>query len=86
LGPNDPAIVLRDSSGVMIDQNDSWQTIDDDSGSDTGLTEELDEASFGPTDTHESALWPTFRPGSYTVQLSGVNGATGIGLIEFYEY
>ena len=31
------------------------------------------------------ALITTLAPGSYTVQLSGVAGATGIALVEVYE-
>ena len=35
---------------------------------------------------NESALWPTFTAGSYTAILRGNAGATGLGLIELYEY
>jgi subtilisin family serine protease len=66
--------------------NDNWQTFDDDSGDQYALEEELDEAGRAPTSIAESALWPTFGPSAQTVILSGVNQATGIGLIEFYEY
>lgn len=67
--------------------NDNWQTIDDDSGSGDALEEELSYAGFAPTQPLESVLWPTFSPASaHTAILSGTNGATGIGLIEFYEY
>ena len=75
--------------------NDDWKRIDDDSsGGCTAentdlcqtLQEKLDDAHFSPLSTLESALWPTFTPGLYTVILSGQNQTTGIGLIEFYEY
>lgn len=66
--------------------NDNWRTLDDDSGDGHALEEKLDEARFSPLSGLESALWPTFSPGAYTVILSGVNQSTGIGLIEFYEY
>ena len=33
----------------------------------------------------DSALLITLQPGSYTVQMSGVGGLTGVGLIELYE-
>jgi hypothetical protein len=68
------------------DSNDNWMALDNDSGDGDALEEKLSEAHFAPTNYHESALWPTFSPGSYTVQLSGVNQSTGIGSIEFYEY
>lgn len=68
------------------DTNDNWTTIDDDSGDQHALEDELDEAGRAPTSLAESALWPTFAPGAQTVILSGVNQTTGIGLIEFFEY
>lgn len=68
------------------ESNDNWQSIDDDSGDQYALEEELEEAGRAPTSLAESALWPTFAPGVQTVILSGVNQTTGIGLIEFYEY
>jgi hypothetical protein len=79
---SDPQIQVYPTGG----SNDQWQTIDDDSGDGHALEEKLVEAHFAPTQPAESALWPTFRPGSYTVRLSGANGSTGLGLIEFYEY
>jgi len=66
--------------------NDQWRTIDDNSGDGDALEEKLIEANFAPAQPAESALWPTFSPGAYTVKLSGANQSTGIGLIEFYEY
>jgi hypothetical protein len=66
--------------------NDQWRTMDDNSGSGNALEEKLTEALVAPTQDAESALWPTFTPGFWTVQLSGANQSTGIGLIEFYEY
>jgi hypothetical protein len=68
------------------ESNDDWQTIDNDSGDGDALEEKLEEAQRAPTNIFESALWPTFTPGAYTVVLSGVNQTAGIGLLEFYEY
>lgn len=50
------------------------------------LQEEIDEAQLAPANANESALWPTWQPGLYTVVMSGVNNATGIGQLELYEY
>lgn len=83
---SDPQMEARDSGGVLLATNDQWQTIDDDSGDHDALEEELTKNGFAPTQAAESALWPTFRPGAYTVILAGANGSTGIGLVEFYEY
>jgi hypothetical protein len=61
--------------------NDNWSSIGQ------WLVEEIVEAKLHPSDTRESALWPTFQaPASFSVALRGTAGATGIGLIEFYEY
>jgi hypothetical protein len=66
--------------------NDQWQTIDNNSGDGDALEEKLVKAGFAPAQAAESALWPTFTPGSYTVSLTGAGQSTGLGLIEFYEY
>lgn len=50
------------------------------------LQEEINEAGLAPANGYESALWPTWQPGSYTITLSGVNGSQGIGQLEIYEY
>lgn len=42
--------------------------------------------AFGLTaGSKDSALLETLQPGDYTVQVSGVGGVTGIGLVEVYE-
>jgi hypothetical protein len=38
-----------------------------------------------PADSKDAALIATLLPGNYTVQVSGVGGATGITLVEAYE-
>ena len=78
----DPQIRVSDTGEF----NDQWRTIDDDSGDGNALEEKLDQAGLSPTNGFESALWPTFGTGGHTVELSGANQSTGIGLIEFYEY
>lgn len=67
--------------------NDNWQTIDNNSGSGDALEEELNYAGFAPAQPAESVLWPTLSAASsHTAILSDANGASGIGIIEFYEY
>jgi hypothetical protein len=80
--PN-PYIELHDGSGATIAANDQWHDID---GSSTGLEDKLNESGFAPANGNESAVWPTLRPGFYTSILRDANGASGIGLVEFYEY
>ena len=38
-----------------------------------------------PTTSADSAVLVTLPAGAYTVQVSGVNGATGNALVEIYE-
>jgi hypothetical protein len=87
----DPYLELRNDAGGLIDSNDQWKDID---GVSTGLERKLVEPNPGfmppPKEPeqylNESALWPTLQTGSYTVILKDAHGASGIGLIEFYEY
>jgi hypothetical protein len=87
----DPQIVLRNSSGAVLDSNDQWRDFDGPgapgTGINNGLEKKLEEPpAINPTDELESALWPTLVPGAYTTILSGINNSTGIGLIDFLEY
>lgn len=43
------------------------------------------QATYPPNCTLESAILITLNPGAYTVHLSGINDATGVGLIEVFE-
>jgi hypothetical protein len=38
-----------------------------------------------PSTSNDSVLLETLAPGGHTVQLGGVSGTTGTGLIEVYE-
>jgi subtilisin family serine protease len=80
--PN-PYLELHDGSGATVVSNDQWQDID---GSSTGLEDKLNESGFAPANASESAVWPTLKPGFYTSILRDANGASGLGLVEFYEY
>lgn len=73
---NDPKIQVLNTG----DTSDNYGELN------SNLIDELDEATLLPTNSKESALWPTWRPGTYSVTLSSVDGSQGIGLIEFYEY
>ena len=76
----DPQLALFNSSGQQIAINDNW-------GGGASLVTAF--ASVGlpslPATSLDSALLVTLPTGVYTVQLSGVNGTTGVGLLELYE-
>ena len=73
----DPSLDLRDGNGNLLQTNDNWGD-----GPDAA---DIEAEGFAPTKAKESALQDTLNPGSYTVVVSGVNGATGIGLVEVYD-
>ena len=77
---NDPELTLFNSSGVPIANNDDW-------GGGSTLSNAF--ASVGlaglPAGSRDAAMLVTLAPGVYTVQLSGLNSNTGVGLVELYE-
>ena len=76
---SDPKLELHDSGGAIIATNDNWMdnSVDDQ----TILTDRM----LAPKDPAESALVANLKPGAYTAVITGVNGATGIALVEAYD-
>ena len=72
----DPQLALVDSNGSVVRSNDDWES---------SQRAEIVAANLAPSDRLESALIETVAPGSYTAILSGVNSASGIGLVEVYD-
>ena len=75
----DPKIVLYSGSNI-IQYNDNWVDTPDMRGMFASLY--LTPLATGSRDAAMVAQLP---PGTYTVQLTGVNGTTGVALIEIYE-
>lgn len=73
----DPTLELRDAAGSLVASNDNWQQ----SSNAAAIT----AAGLAPSHPSESALQATLNPGSYTALVRGVNGATGVGLVEVYD-
>ncbi len=61
---------------VLVAENDDWAT--------TANVGEIPAASR-PTDAREAALLVDLGAGLYTPNVSGANGAVGIGLLEIYD-
>ena len=75
----DPRLdIFREGSTAAIASNDNW---------DASLAGTFAAVgAFGLTaGSRAAALVTSLTPGSYTVQVSGVNGATGEALVEIYE-
>ncbi len=75
---NNPQLRLFNASGVLVLANDDW------SGSDAGTMETVGAFALNPG-SNDAALVATLAPGAYTAQVSGVNNATGVALLEIYD-
>lgn len=73
----DPTLQVVDADGNVIDSNDNWM---DDPNMQT-----ISNDGLAPTNPKESAVFEILPPGKYTAILSGVNGGTGVGLVEIYD-
>jgi hypothetical protein len=70
-----PSLGLFNDQGVRIQFNDDWQSDQANDIIATGLQ---------PSNAAESAIVRTLTPGNYTAIVTGVNGTTGIALVEVY--
>jgi hypothetical protein len=73
----DPFLELHDGNGNLIESNDNWAQNAD--------AQAIQAEGLAPQNAKESALQATLPPGSFTAIVSGVNGATGVGLVEVYD-
>jgi hypothetical protein len=79
----DPFLTLKDSSGVTLRTNDDWAT-----GDDAAVIAAAAVAGGAfplANGSKDAAMIIMLQPGAYTVQLSGVNNGTGIGIVEVYD-
>lgn len=81
-GLGDPYLKLFNGSGALIVTNNNWKINDA-----NGQSQEAAIRATGvpPTYDSESAILITLGAGSYSVQLSGVGGGQGLGMIDMYE-
>jgi hypothetical protein len=73
----DPTLTVRDQSGTVLASNDNWNTSDQ--------AYEIIATGLAPTNTRESAVVMVYSAGSYTAAVAGVNGATGLAMVEVYD-
>ncbi|MCH6259405.1 hypothetical protein MLD52_22815, partial [Puniceicoccaceae bacterium K14] len=79
----DPVISLYDSESNLLDSNDDWFTENADAKAEA--TEELG-ASELLEHFKSASILATLPAGAYTAIVSGKDGATGIALVEVYEF
>jgi hypothetical protein len=74
----DPILELHDGNGTLLASNDNWKDLSP--ADQTTLTNN----GVAPTDDLESALVHTLPLGNTTVVVRGVNGTSGVALVEVY--
>ncbi len=75
----DPTLELRSSDGVLLAQNDNWE-------SDSAQAAQLTAVGLALHHPNDSGLVATLNPGaSYTAVLAGKDGGTGVGVVEVYD-
>ncbi|HEX7516392.1 MAG TPA: hypothetical protein VF345_03805 [Chthoniobacterales bacterium] len=79
-----PQLELHDTSNT-IGMNDNWQTTQIGGVITSDQVAEIQNSGLAPRDPLESALIATLAPGSYTAIVQGVNGGTGVGIVEAYD-
>jgi YVTN family beta-propeller protein len=72
---SNPLLQLVTSDGTVL-TNDDWQS--------AGNAADIQASGFAPSDPRESAILVTLPPGAYTAIVSGVGGATGVGIVEVF--
>jgi hypothetical protein len=75
-----PNLVLYDAANTVLQANSGWANNAD-------LAADFSQVGAFPlpTGSADAAMVVTLPPGSYTVEMSGVNNVTGVGLAEVYE-
>lgn len=71
----DPTLELHDGNGTLLVANDNWRS--DQEG-------EIIATGIPPANDLESAIVRNLTPGNYTAIVRGVNGTTGVALVEAY--
>ena len=71
----DTTLQLRDQNGVIVRENDDWQS---------DQKAELEATGLQPSDPRESAMLVNIQPGQYTAQVRGKPEATGIGVVQVF--
>lgn len=74
----DPVVTLYNSANAAVATNDNW------SAANASVMTSVGAFSL-PTGSADAAIVTTLAPGSYTAQVTGANGATGLALVEVYE-
>ena len=80
-----PTLELHNGTGALIATNDDWQTTIIGGIITSSQVSDIQNSGHAPTAASESAIIANLQPGNYTAILSGVNGTTGVALVEVYD-
>ncbi|HSP45244.1 MAG TPA: Calx-beta domain-containing protein, partial [Chthoniobacterales bacterium] len=78
-----PQLELHDSNGTLAGNND-WQTTQIGGIITSDQSAAIQNSGLAPGNAAESAIIATLAPGAYTAIAQGVNGGTGVGVIEVF--
>ncbi|HZZ21010.1 MAG TPA: Ig-like domain-containing protein, partial [Opitutaceae bacterium] len=80
-----PSTILKVFSGsTLVQSNTGWSSTTANQVAITSADNRVGAFAL-PAGSADSALIGTFAPGTYTAQVSGVSGATGLALAEIYD-
>jgi hypothetical protein len=85
---SDPVLTVYDNQDTILAQNDNWQTqISVNPTQTLGSVADVVAACVAVFDSgsKDSALIITLAPGTYTIQISGVNHSAGAAMVEAYD-
>lgn len=74
---DNPTLTVYDGSGTAITSNDDWQN--------SQQIDDITKAGLAPQNSQEATVIAMLAPGNYTAIVSGLNGTTGVGLVEAYD-
>lgn len=85
----DPHLVLKDSAGNTLADNNNWQ--DPDNTATHNYVHKIQRAGVDPASAAESIIVQTLQPGSYTLICDGLGtppsyNSQGVASVEVYEY
>ncbi len=78
-----PRIELHDANGALAG-NDDWQTMQLGGIITSDQSAAIQNSGLAPGNPAESAIIATLAPGAYTAIAEGVDGGTGVGLVEVF--
>jgi uncharacterized protein (DUF1800 family) len=83
----DPSLTVLNAGGVAVAANDNWGSPLDGGAAASALSNAATQAgafALG-SGSLDAAVLASFGPGTYTVQVTGADGGSGVALLEIYD-